>query len=267
MKKLFKNKKVISFILVLAMVFAMSATAFADTNVTVHLTLDTQAYDLNSVMKHSNSSSLGGSVVKADVTVPVGSTVWDVINKAADDLNMDLVTGSAVYGGTTGYYVTDIANVGPTTSMNTYTTTQKQNTFTYFGGYLMSGWVYSIDGNYPSYFANQMNVTDGMNIKFAFTVTGPYDLNTNNYTGDYSNPDRTFWDMMDKLQAKIAEDPTSDAAVWGQYVYDDFISQIQDAKTNTSNQTGLGAYYGSHTNFTESYGPIDTLRDTLYLFD
>ena len=69
MKKLM-NKRVLAVMLALVMVFAMSASAFADVanNISVTVKIDTRSFDTTS------KGTLADTVVTKTVTVPSGST-------------------------------------------------------------------------------------------------------------------------------------------------------------------------------------------------
>ena len=77
-----------------------------------------------------------------------------------------------------------------------------------------------------------------------YSVTGPYDLNTEYWTADYSNPDVTMWNLYDQVKAL---DPNDDM---GALAYID--AEIEASATAAGNTTGLTAYYFSHNGLTDA---------------
>ena len=172
-------KKGLAIILALVMVFAMTATAFAETNtdILVNVTIDTRTLSRSAVfMSKTDGTALGTTpVVTTTVSVPSGSNVLTVLNAAKTALGFEVISEASSYGGT---FVTDIAGVGEknfvgdkvwNTSTNkydyqfTYTDragVKKDSLFSsessaddyllFASGALCSGWVYSVNGYYPS---------------------------------------------------------------------------------------------------------------------
>ena len=233
-------KKGLAIVLALVMVFAMTATAFASTNtdILVNVTIDTRTLSRSAVfMSKTDGTALGTTpVVTTTVTVPSGSNVLTVLNAAKTALGFEVISEASSYGGT---FVTDIAGVGEknfvgdkvwNTSTNkydyqfTYTDSagvQKNSLFSsessaddyllFASGALCSGWVYSVNGYYPSVAMDlYTTVTNNCNVNFRYTVTGSYDVNTSSFPSapPYPNLDCDFLDLYDSLAA--ITNPTTD---------------------------------------------------------
>ena len=74
------------------------------------------------------------------------------------------------------------------------------------GYYYVSGWVYGITPSnstefFPYNYMSDYTVSDGMKITMHYSVTGPYNIETGNWTSDYSNLDVTMWNLYDKIAA------------------------------------------------------------------
>lgn len=267
MKKLM-NKRVVAVMLALVMVFAMSASAFADVanNISVTVKIDTRSFDTTS------KGTLADTVVTKTVTVPSGSTVEDVLEAVENTygINMNIINAvDSATGQTVGRVLTSVGGV----SQNNYSQAQQQNTFLwdYVGTaneYCISGWVYSTVANgseiFPSYYMDNWYVTAGTSVNLYYTVTGPKDLNTGTWTSDYSNLDVNLWKLYDQLQEKISTSSNEDAVMWAEYEISEFEAALATAKTTSS--IGLSAYYFSHEKLTDSNGFITRFQDALAYF-
>ena len=267
MKKLM-NKRVLAVMLALVMVFAMSASAFADVanNISVTVKIDTRSFDTTS------KGTLADTVVTKTVTVPSGSTVEDVLEAVENTygINMNIINAvDSAIGQTVGRVLTSVGGV----SQNNYSQAQQQNTFLwdYVGTaneYCISGWVYSTVANgseiFPSYYMDNWYVTAGTSVNLYYTVTGPKDLNTGTWTSDYSNLDVNLWKLYDQLQEKISTSSNEDAVMWAEYEISEFEAALATAKTTSS--IGLSAYYFSHEKLTDSNGFITRFQDALAYF-
>lgn len=261
-------KKGLAIVLVLVMVFAMSASAFADVanNISVTVKIDTRSFDTTS------KGTLADTVVTKTVTVPSGSTVEDVLEAVENTygINMNIINAvDSATGQTVGRVLTSVGGV----SQNNYSQAQQQNTFLwdYVGTaneYCISGWVYSTVANgseiFPSYYMDNWYVTAGTSVNLYYTVTGPKDLNTGTWTSDYSNLDVNLWKLYDQLQEKISTSSNEDAVMWAEYEISEFEAALATAKTTSS--IGLSAYYFSHEKLTDSNGFITRFQDALAYF-
>ena len=261
-------KKGLAIVLVLVMVFAMSASAFADVanNISVTVKIDTRSFDT------TNKGTLADTVVTKTVTVPSGSTVEDVLEAVENTygINMNIINAvDSATGQTVGRVLTSVGGV----SQNNYSQAQQQNTFLwdYVGTaneYCISGWVYSTVANgseiFPSYYMDNWYVTAGTSVNLYYTVTGPKDLNTGTWTSDYSNLDVNLWKLYDQLQEKISTSSNEDAVMWAEYEISEFEAALATAKTTSS--IGLSAYYFSHEKLTDSNGFITRFQDALAYF-
>ena len=267
MKKLM-NKRVLAVMLALVMVFAMSASAFADVanNISVTVKIDTRSFDTTS------KGTLADTVVTKTVTVPSGSTVEDVLEAVENTygINMNIINAvDSATGQTVGRVLTSVGGV----SQNNYSQAQQQNTvlWDYVGTAnedCISGWVYSTVANgseiFPSYYMDNWYVTAGTSVNLYYTVTGPKDLNTGTWTSDYSNLDVNLWKLYDQLQEKISTSSNEDAVMWAEYEISEFEAALATAKTTSS--IGLSAYYFSHEKLTDSNGFITRFQDALAYF-
>ena len=261
-------KKGLAIVLALVMVFAMSASAFADVanNISVTVKIDTRSFDTTS------KGTLADTVVTKTVTVPSGSTVEDVLEAVENTygINMNIINAvDSATGQTVGRVLTSVGGV----SQNNYSQAQQQNTFLwdYVGTaneYCISGWVYSTVANgseiFPSYYMDNWYVTAGTSVNLYYTVTGPKDLNTGTWTSDYSNLDVNLWKLYDQLQEKISTSSNEDAVMWAEYEISEFEAALATAKTTSS--IGLSAYYFSHEKLTDSNGFITRFQDALAYF-
>ncbi len=249
-----KKRRILSVIMAVvmaaSMMFAMTANTYAatDENITVTVKFDTRSYDLNAKMVKTDGETLvsDSPVVEYTVTVPAGSTALDAVEKAAGDNGFEVETKSF---GETNVAITDIGNVGE----NHLTVAQLENSFIRLGtgenAYNVSGWIYGITpvGStefFPSNYMNDYTLSDGMVVSMHYSVTGPYDLNTEYWTADYSNPDVTMWNLYDQVKAL---DPNDDM---GALAYID--AEIEASATAAGNTTGLTAYYFSHNGLTDA---------------
>ena len=261
-------KKGLAIVLALVMVFAMSASAFADVanNISVTVKIDTRSFDTTS------KGTLADTVVTKTVTVPSGSTVEDVLEAVENTygINMNIINAvDSATGQTVGRVLTSVGGV----SHENYSQAQQQNTFLwdYVGTaneYCISGWVYSTVANgseiFPSYYMDNWYVTAGTSVNLYYTVTGPKDLNTGTWTSDYSNLDVNLWKLYDQLQEKISTSSNEDAVMWAEYEISEFEAALATAKTTSS--IGLSAYYFSHEKLTDSNGFITRFQDALAYF-
>ena len=249
-------KKGLAIVLALVMVFAMTATAFAETNnnITVTVRFDTRSYDLSAKMLKSDAQTLvsNNPVVEYTVSVPAGSTALAAVQKAAADHGFDVITKDVVdyYDPTkTHQAITDIGRIGETyidpALKSAFITLSDTSTRGY---YYVSGWVYGITPVnstefFPYDYMCDYTVSDGMKITMHYSVTGPYNIETGNWTSDYSNLDVTMWNLYN--QAKTAATEGSLAmADWVDYC-------VATGAGVAENTTGLTAYYFSHPVTTE----------------
>lgn len=272
-------KKVLSIVMILTMVFAMSATAFADTNdnITVTVKFDTRSYDVdNVVMKTEANTAFGNSpvVTLTNISIPSGSTVQDVLEEVADINNLELLGKTAVdyYDPTiTHTAITSIGQVGENyiDSSNpgiksAFITTAVPTTVDSRGYYYESGWVYGLktatgDEYFPGGYMDSVEVTNGMTITFHYSVTGCIDVNTGTWTSDYSNPDVTMWNVYDKYKGLDPDDTFEILA--------GVDATIAASRTASGNTTGLSAYYFSHNGITADNQLIDMLNQAISLFE
>ena len=248
-------KKGLAIVLALVMVFAMTATAFASTNdnITVTVRFDTRSYDLSAKMLKSDAQTpvSNSPVVEYTVSVPAGSTALAAVQKAADDHGFDVITKNVVdyYDSTkTHQAITDIGRIGETyidpTLKNAFITLPDTSTRGY---YYVSGWVYGITPSnstefFPYNYMSDYTVSDGMKITMHYSVTGPYNIETGNWTSDYSNLDVTMWNLYDKIAALDPNDG------FGALSYT--TGTITTGANVAQNTTGLTAYYFSHNGLT-----------------
>lgn len=253
-------RKGFAIVMALTMVFAMSVSAFADTNsgdMTVTVKLDSRSYDLESSM---------ANLPEYEVTVPANSTVQDVVEKAAEQYNLNMQWKSVP-----DYYnpnlihkaLTDVNGIGENSVENGADKEAIKSALLTFpdasdrGYYYMSGWVYGLtaaDGieYFPSDYMDATNVVDGMTVTLHYSVTGCWDINTSNWTSDFSNPDVTMWGLYDQVTEKIAADPTSDNAVAAQAMLDYVYGEIDASASAAANTSGLTAWYFSHEGLTDA---------------
>lgn len=265
-----KRKKVfavmMALVMTMTMMFATTTNAFAsaDDDITVTVRIDTRSYDLDGQMINENNRLVSSNpVVEYTVNVPEGSTALEAVQKAAADNNFAVETKDApdYYDPTVIHKaITDIGRIGE----NHLTVAQLENSFIRLGtgasAYNVSGWVYGITPVnstefFPYDYMSDYTVSDGMKITMHYSVTGPYDLNTQNWTSDYSNPDVTMWNLYDQVKAL---DPDDD---WGTLAYVD--SEIEASASVSGNTTGLTAYYFSHTPLTDTNQMIPYLQDVI----
>ncbi|MEF9922176.1 MAG: hypothetical protein RR769_04600 [Anaerovoracaceae bacterium] len=268
-------------VMVMSVTFAMTTTAFATTGnpITVTVKLDTRSYNKNAVLVNNNNVGLGGTqVTYSNVTVPLGSNVWNVIQKVATDNNFQLqyktvpdYTNPTI----THYAVQDIANVGENhiveAGRDAFITMPDSTDSR--GYYYVSGWVFGLTPAngieyFPSNYMDATEVTNGMTVTLHYSVTGCYDINTSNWTPDYSYPDVTMWNLYDQIAEKIAVNPGSEVATSAKAVLDFIFAEIEASATAVGNTTGLSAYYFSHNGLTNTtdYQFISALKDTLATF-
>ena len=260
-------------VMTMAMMFAMTTTSFAATGDTVTVTVkfDTRSYDLNGQMKKTDGTTLVSAspvVTYTNVTDPAGSSALAAVQKAASDNGFAVQTKR--FGGS-NVAITDIGQVGE----NHLSIAQLENSFIRLGtgadAYTVSGWVYGITpvGStefFPYDYMNAYTVSDGMTVSMHYSVTGPYDVNTQNWTADYSNPDVTMWNLYDQVTDKIATATDPDAAALAEYYQSTIYGEIAASKTATGNTTGWSAYYFSHNGLTDTNQAIPTLQDVLTWF-
>lgn len=130
--------------------------------------------------------------------------------------------------------------------------------------YNVSGWIYGVTpvGStefFPYDYMSDYTVSNGMKITMHYSVTGPYDLNTQDWTADYSNPDVTMWALYDQLAAL---DPDDEMGALG---YVD--SEIESSATASGNTTGLTAYYFSHNGLTDENQFIPYLQEVIEMLN
>lgn len=273
-----KNKrKVIALVMAMAMVmvsmFAMTTSVFAGTDDTITVTVkfDTRSYDLHAAMKTVDNNLVSNSPVVAyeKVTVPKGSSALDAVEKVASEHGFAVETKSF---GDANVAITDIGKVGE----HYLTTAQMENSFIRLGigenAYNVSGWVYGITPEnsteyFPYDYMNAYTLSDGMVISMHYSVTGPYDYNTSNWTVDYSNPDVDMWNLYDQLTDKIATATDPDAAMMAEFYQSTVADEIAAAANDAGNTTGLTAYYFSHTGITNDGQATSLLQEALSFFE
>ncbi len=263
-----KFKKGLAIVLALVMVFAMTATAFADTNDTVSVTVrfDTRSYDLSSKMLKTDGTLVSdNAVVEYTVSVPSGSTALAAVQQVADANDFEVITKTVA-----DYYdpsathqaITDIGQIGETyiddELKDAFITLSDESTRGY---YYVSGWIYGVTPansteTFPYNYMSDYTVSDGMTITMHYSVTGPYDYNTSNWTSDFSNPDVTMWNLYDEVSSLGSE--SADA------VLNAIRAEITTGSTvSAGNTTGLTAYYFSHHGLTGSGEFIQRLQSVL----
>lgn len=222
-------KRLMGICLILVMILGMMPfTAMAEAtsgDITVSLTLDTRALKRNEAMliynEDNNYELFDSNYETFSVTIPIGSSVYDVLTKAATKNNFTV--DADMYGD--DYFVTSIGYIGE----DSFSLEQQEEYLLrveYFGSkFLASGWVYNVNGIYPDVSMGKTQVADGDDIRISYTITGSWDIATEDFlAADYPNLDLNFLDAFEELKAS---NPTGAAAT--------FVSDIEEQMTEIEN--------------------------------
>lgn len=156
MRKLFTNKKALTFILVLSMVFAMTAVSFADTG-DVTVTIKYQAYD-------QDTEVVTPLATQDVITVDSGTSVKDAVDQALSGRT----SSSALWiSAGTDYYLEALTLDGTTYTNNGTSTPSVPGDWTH-GTYEGTSWMYMVDGNYPDVYMSGYDLDEDATVTLSF---------------------------------------------------------------------------------------------------
>lgn len=159
-------KKILSIVMILTMVFAMSATAFASANQIIDVTVEfidengsvyeveTVSFDTNSFNGHLYTIPNNPGTAVITTNTP---TVMDATYKALQELGMSsgMITGWDTENSEGGMYITKMLGLETETAADTSTTVWR--------GY---AWEYEIEYAEADLYATNVAATDGMTISW-----------------------------------------------------------------------------------------------------
>lgn len=224
------RKQIIALGLTGVMMFGMATSAFAaeEDSVRCSVTIDTRALALETGVVEG--AGITGPVTTFEVTNVTDLNnngqidMMDALIKASDNQkNFSYYYEPSEYGGD---YLEEIGNQGPYV-------TDPSHLITSSWGVIQSGWMGSVNDYYPVVSLSLTNIEDGDDLEFRFTITGSYDIATDNYIpgvdNDYPALDLKFIDLVD--QAMASEDV--EIAGYGEAYYET-IAAYTDAEGYTS---------------------------------
>lgn len=223
------RKQIIALGLTGVMMFGMATSAFAaeEDSVRCSVTIDTRALALETGVVEGAGITGPVTTFEVETTDENGNGKIDMmdalITASNGQTNFSYYYEPSEYGGD---YLKEIGNQGPDV-------TDPSHLITSSWGVIQSGWMGSVNDYYPVVSLSLTDIEDGDDLEFRFTITGSYDITTDNYipgeNNDYPALDLKFIDLVD--QAMASED--AEIAEIGEAYYET-IAAYTDAEGYTS---------------------------------